>query len=114
MDGQQLNFPDEQFDKIILHLILAVIPDPVKTIKEAERVLKPGGKIAVFDKFLDKDQQPSLLRKLINIITRALFTDINRRITDIIPGTELEIIHEEKADFGGTFKIIILQKPEHA
>jgi phosphatidylethanolamine/phosphatidyl-N-methylethanolamine N-methyltransferase len=43
MDGQKLEFSDNLFDKIILHFVLAVIPDPVSCIKEAERVLKLGG-----------------------------------------------------------------------
>ena len=40
MDGQRLNLPDSSADKIILHLILAVIPDPIACIKECERVKK--------------------------------------------------------------------------
>ncbi|WP_223815999.1 class I SAM-dependent methyltransferase [Adhaeribacter rhizoryzae] len=58
MDGQQLALPDNAFDKIVLHLILAVIPDPVRCLQEAERVLKPGGNIVVFDKFLPPGHQP--------------------------------------------------------
>lgn len=111
MDGQKMDFSDQQFDFIILHLILAVIPDPHQCIKEAERVLKPGGKMAVFDKFLDYEEQPNLLRKGINLITRFLFTDINRKLEDIIRGTTLKIIHKEKANLNGVFKIYILQKP---
>jgi phosphatidylethanolamine/phosphatidyl-N-methylethanolamine N-methyltransferase len=40
MDGQDLIFEDKTFDYVILHLILAVIPDPEKCLLEVERVLK--------------------------------------------------------------------------
>lgn len=110
MDGMDLKFPDNHFDKIILHLILAVIPDPEKCILEADRVLKPGGEIAVFDKFLDPDQKPSLIRKFFNIISRFLFTDINRKLEDIIEPSSFTITQREKANFNGTFKIYILKK----
>ena len=110
MDGQKLSFPDQYFDKIILHLILAVIPDPVLCIKEAERLLKPGGQIAVFDKFLPKGQKISLLRKLINPISVFLVTNLNRRFEDIISHTGLQTISDANADFGGIFRIFLLKK----
>ncbi|MFT3740913.1 MAG: methyltransferase domain-containing protein [Breznakibacter sp.] len=49
MDGQQLAFAGQSFDCVVLNLILAVIPDPQKCIAEAERVLKPDGKVLVFE-----------------------------------------------------------------
>ncbi|MGK7392381.1 MAG: class I SAM-dependent methyltransferase [Candidatus Cyclobacteriaceae bacterium M2_1C_046] len=110
MDGQDLQFTDQHFDKIILHLILAVIPDPHKCIREAERVLKPGGKIAVFDKFLEPGQKPNFIRRFFNIFTSFLFSDINRNLEEIKKSTSLKITNQEKADFGGVFKIYILEK----
>ena len=110
MDGQQLQFPDAAFDKIILHLILAVIPDPVACIKEAERVLKPGGKIAVFDKFLPENERAGAAREILNIITGFFATEINRRFEDIISHTRLQVVKKAQADFNRNFRIFLLEK----
>ena len=110
MDGQKLLFPDQSFDKIILHLILAVIPDPLACIKEAERLLKPEGQIAVFDKFLPKGQKISWKRKLLNPIAVFLVTNINRSFENIISYTNLKILSDAKADFGGIFRVLLLRK----
>ncbi|NJO68810.1 MAG: class I SAM-dependent methyltransferase, partial [Bacteroidetes bacterium] len=110
MDGHKLEFEDASFDKIILHLILAVIPDPLACIREAERVLKPGGRIAVFDKFVPTGKHVSLLRKLLNPITNLLVSDITRNFETILAHTGLEMIADCPADFKGTFRIISLKK----
>ncbi|MFD2513464.1 class I SAM-dependent methyltransferase [Pontibacter locisalis] len=112
MNGQQLVFADNSFDAVILHLILAVIPDPVACIKEVERVLKPGGTVMVFDKFLPDGQKPSLLRRFLNQIASTLFSDINRSIGSIISHTSLRQELNEPAALGGTFRLIRLRKRE--
>jgi ubiquinone/menaquinone biosynthesis C-methylase UbiE len=111
MNGQELQFADASFDAVVLHLILAVIPDPVACIKEVERVLKPGGTVMVFDKFLSDGQKPSLLRRLLNQVTSTLFSDINRSIRHIIRHTALQQELNEPAALGGAFRIVRLRKP---
>ena len=110
MDGQQLDLPDNAVDRIILHLILAVIPDPVACIKECERVLRPSGKITVFDKFVPKGRKISLLRRMFNPLTHVLFSEINRQFEKIVSETNLVTESDEPADFNGTFRIIRLSK----
>ena len=111
MNGQQLDFPDNSFDAVVLHLIIAVIPDPVACIREVERVLKPGSTAIVFDKFLPDGQKPSLLRRLFNQVAGTLFSDINRSIGRIVSHTSLQVELNELAAFGGTFRIVRLRKP---
>ena len=110
MDGQALLFPDTTFDKIILHLILAVIPDPVACIQEAERVLKPGGQITVFDKFVKKNRSVSLLRRMFNLLTNLFFSDITRYFESIAKETKLTVVSDNDANFNGNFRIIKLSK----
>lgn len=113
MDGQALDLPSESFDAVILHLILAVIPDPAACLREAARVLKPGGRVTVFDKFLPDGERPALPRRLANAVTRTLFTDINRRMGDILErsGAPLRVEHDEPAFLGGAFRIMLLRSP---
>ncbi|HYO13038.1 MAG TPA: methyltransferase domain-containing protein [Thermoanaerobaculia bacterium] len=112
MDGQDLDLPDESFDAVILHLILAVIPDPAACLREASRVLRPGGRIAVFDKFLPDGARPNLPRRIANAATSVLFSDINRRMGEILRASEapLRIEHDEPGLLGGFFRILLLRK----
>jgi len=110
MDGQDLDFPEGQFDAVVLHLILAVIPDPVAGIREAERVLRPGGRITVMDKFLPPGQSASMGRKILNLLTRVLATSINRRWEDIHAHTSLQVESDEQVGWAGNFRVIRLRK----
>lgn len=110
MDGQNLKYENEHFDYVILHLIIAVIPDPFKCIKEVERVSKNGASITVFDKFIPPGSKVSLLRKLLNPISALLFSDITRDIDTIISKTQLKKLSDTPVAFGGNFRIIEMQK----
>jgi phosphatidylethanolamine/phosphatidyl-N-methylethanolamine N-methyltransferase len=110
MDGQDLEFNNNEFDYVVLNLILSVIPDGHKCLSEAHRVLKKDGKIAIFDKFLEDKSKPNFIRKLLNKITTALGTDINRRFSDIIDNMNLKVMEEKKSILGGMYRIIILEK----
>lgn len=106
MDAAALEFPDESFDVVILHLILAVVPDPYATVREAARVLRGGGRASVFDKFA---ASPTLARRALNVITNFVATDITRSLDDILSVTDLRVVREEPSVFGGVFRVAILE-----
>jgi SAM-dependent methyltransferase len=110
MDARQLAFPDSSFDAVLMHLILAVMPEPERGLTEAVRVLKPGGRIAVFDKFLRDEERPSLKRRLLNSIAKPLFSDLNRRLGPLLARTRLLIEHDEPVAFGGTYRAVNLKQ----
>lgn len=106
MDAQALALRDGTFDVVVLHLILAVVPDPALCFKEAARVLRRGGRIAVFDKFTQEGRPASLGRRLLNRVTRPIATDITRNLEEIIRDSGVRIGGmETEPALGGRFTI---------
>jgi ubiquinone/menaquinone biosynthesis C-methylase UbiE len=110
MNAESLSFDSEQFDCAIMHLILAVIPDPVSCAKEVARVLKPGGRVSILDKFLKNNTSPSIFRYALNFVTNTLFSDINRQLEPILQKAGLEPIHREPAFLNDSYHITIAVK----
>ena len=108
MDAARLDLADESFDCVLLHLILAVVPDPRGTAREAARVLRSGGRASIFDKFAMR--RPSLLRRTLNVATNVLATDITRSLPDILAESGLHLVHEEPSVFGGLFRVAVAER----
>lgn len=111
LDGRELSFPSESFDCAVLHLVLAVMPEPDRCLKEIFRLLIPGGRAVVMDKFLPDGKAPSLPRKAFNVLASMTFSDINRRLGDMLEGSGLKVISDESAGFAGAYRVILLEKP---
>jgi ubiquinone/menaquinone biosynthesis C-methylase UbiE len=109
-DSMALPFGDAQFDHVILHLIVAVVPEPQRCLSEAARVLKPGGAIILFDKFLHP-QQHAPLRRLFNVITRRFATRMDVVFEEVLRGVpELNVVSDTPMLGNGWFRVILLRK----
>ena len=110
MDGMALELPDGSFDAAILHMVLEVIPDPGRCLREAARVLRPGGRLAVFDKFLADDARPGVLRRAALALLDFVFTSTNRRMGEILSrsGTLFAVEHDEPA--AGSYRHLLLRR----
>jgi ubiquinone/menaquinone biosynthesis C-methylase UbiE len=111
MDAGALTFADGSFDAVILHLILAVVPDPMRAIREVHRVLRPGGRAIIFDKFVPDGGRPLLLQRLAAPLLRFLATDVTRKLGPILAeAPELRVVHDEPAGLRGFFRIVLVEK----
>ena len=111
MNAQALDFPDDSFDVVVLNLILSVVPDGAVAFREAWRVLRPGGRAVIFDKFASEDGRISALRRGVGQIISLLGTDPNRRLSGIIGRPEdMTIECNEPSLLRGQYRIVLLRK----
>lgn len=109
-DSMSLPFVDNSFDCVVLHLIVAVVPQPERCLAEAARVLKPGGRILVFDKFLHRGNR-AWVRRSLSFFTAQFATRMDVVFEDVLTFTpNLCVISDEPALAGGWFRLLELRK----
>ncbi len=111
-DAQALPFDDNQFDAVAMHLILAVVPEPRLALSEAARVLKPGGRLLILDKFIRQGSKAPLRRAISPVLGMiATRTDVvfEELLTQV---PELDVTENTAAGFGGWFRQIEALKQE--
>ena len=109
-DSQRLPFRDDSFDHVLLHLILAIVPDSRAALRESARVVRTGGKLFVLDKFLRRGEA-ALLRRMLNPLMRRIATRTDVVFEDVLAGVNgLRVIDDQPAMAGGWFRLITLEK----
>src|SRR5262249_14772400 len=48
-DSRKLDLVDGTFDAVVAHTLLSHVDDPLSVVKEAARLVRPGGMIGIFD-----------------------------------------------------------------
>jgi len=110
-DVMQMPYSDASFDSVVLHLILAVVPEPIRVLQEASRTLKPGGRIQILDKFLRQGQRAPG-RRLLNVLIRHIATRTDVVFEEVLAEVpSLQVVSDEPCFAGGWFRRIQLQKP---
>lgn len=92
MDVQNLKFADNTFDTVAGTLVFCSVPDPVRGIKEVERVCKPGGKVILLENDFSSIPILGWLVKLANpLVVRMMGADFNRQPLDNVAKSGLVV-----------------------
>ncbi len=78
-DVQELGFSDSSFDTVVTSCTFCSVPDPVLGLKELLRVIKPGGKLLMFEHVRSSIFWMGPMMDIMTLLSRRVGPDFNRR-----------------------------------
>ncbi|MCZ6623773.1 MAG: methyltransferase domain-containing protein [Deltaproteobacteria bacterium] len=91
MDALHLEFPDDCFDYVMAFHVVTVVPNPIRMIKEAQRVCRPGGRIVIVNHFTSDFPPLGFVTQALDPVTRRLGWRTNLKLKPFIQATDLKI-----------------------
>ena len=100
-DAQALEFPDERFDTVICTLGLCSIPDHVRAVREAARVLRPGGRLVLLEHVRSPNPRVRAVQRAFNKLSlRLCCDDLVREPLDPVRAAGMRVEHLERSKLG--------------
>jgi len=111
MDAQHLDFPDATFEAVAATCVFCSVPDTVAGLREAWRVLKPGGRLLLLEHMRSGNPAFGKLMDLMNpAFVRMSGANINRRTLDNLRAAGVSDFDASSHAFG-IVKLIEARKP---
>ena len=106
-DAENLEFQDNEFDTVVVTLVLCTIPDYKKSLLEIKRVCRPGGKILVLEHIRHENKALAFIQDVLTPIWKkiALGCHLNRPTVEVIEEYNFQI---EKKNYyiGNNFVVL--------
>ena len=111
MDAEHMAFDDGVFDSVAFNLCLCTIPNPGAAIREALRVVRPGGPMVFLEHVRSHLLPVALVQEAINPVMVGWQADhFNRRTADVVRRCGVEVLSVDRW-WLGVFNLIVGRAP---
>ena len=95
MDARRLAFRDACFDTIVSVCTFCSVPDPVLGLRELHRVLKPEGRLLVFEHVRSRLGPLAMMQDLLTPLSRRFGPDLNRDTLGNLSRAGFRVVREK-------------------
>jgi phosphatidylethanolamine/phosphatidyl-N-methylethanolamine N-methyltransferase len=110
-DALNLQFADNSFDRIFSSLVISVVADPVRMVREILRVAKPGAKIVIVNHFRAGGGFMRSFEGAMTPVTQRLGWRSDLSLDELVQATGLELLDTFQVSRRDLWRVVVAQKP---
>jgi phosphatidylethanolamine/phosphatidyl-N-methylethanolamine N-methyltransferase len=110
----ELPFPDNAFDHVFISHVISVVSDPVRLVKEAQRVAKPEARIVVLNHFQSANRFVAMIEKWLCPLCSRLGWRSDLALPELIRQTKVQIDYRYKLDSIDLWETVVMTNNKSA
>ncbi|OGI46002.1 MAG: SAM-dependent methyltransferase [Candidatus Muproteobacteria bacterium RBG_16_65_34] len=106
MDAEDMQFPDDSFDKVVAMYVVSVAPNPARLVEEMRRVCAPGGELYIVNHFHNTSPAIAALERLMAPFSKLMGFRPDLSLEQFIRDTGLEVIEKAAVNLFGYWTLL--------
>jgi phosphatidylethanolamine/phosphatidyl-N-methylethanolamine N-methyltransferase len=110
-DALRCPFGADSFDHILITHVISVVSDPPGLLAEAQRLVKPGGRIVILNHFQSNNPVVAALESLANPLCVRVGWRSDLGLAEVVDRSPLRLLYQFKLAWMDLWQIVVMQKP---
>lgn len=106
MDAENMDYPDNSFDKVTAMYVASVVPSPERLVNEMRRVCKPDGELFIVNHFAHKNVLVGGMERLIAPLSKVLGFRPDFSLEEFIADTGLDVVEQSPVNLFGYWTLL--------
>jgi len=113
-DALRLPFADDSFDHVFISHVISVVSDPIRMVREAQRVARPGARIVIVNHFQSTNRFIAMLEKWLCPLCTRLGWRSDLGLQELIRQTGLQVDYRFKLESLDLWETVVVTNDKSA
>jgi phosphatidylethanolamine/phosphatidyl-N-methylethanolamine N-methyltransferase len=114
MDAEDMDFPDNSFDAVMVMYVVSVVNDPARMLREVSRICKPGGDILIVNHFTSNNWLLRAFERALAPLSGVIGFRPNYSLEEMKDQCRLELMSLSAVNWFGYWRLVHFRNHQSA